>query len=133
MVVVVMVVVVVVMVCVCVCVCVCVSCVMREERWTGDEEGDEEVQAGEKGDEEIEHDNALKTLQFMKASTMIHAHQYEVVDHVDAHDRLDRPHSSPSHRKPRSREAEKPRSRKPLLLLRSRDSNPGRSSRSTGC
>jgi hypothetical protein len=82
---------------------------MREERWTGDEEGDEEVQAGEKGDEEIEHDNALKTLQFMKASTMIHAHQYEVVDHVDAHDRLDRPHSSPSHRKPRSREAEKPK------------------------
>jgi len=82
---------------------------MRKERWTGDEEGDEEVQAGEKGDEEIEHDNALKTLQFMKASTMIHAHQYEVVDHVDAHDRLDRPHSSPSHRKPRSREAEKPK------------------------
>ena len=108
---------------------------MREERWTGDEEGDEEVQAGEKGDEEMEHDNALKTLQFMKASTMVHAHQYKVVDldHVDAHDRLDRPHSSPSHRKPRSREAEKPRSRKPLLLLRSRDLNPGRSSRSTGC
>ena len=106
--------------------CVCVSCVMREERWTGDEEGDEEVQAGEKGDEEIEHDNALKTLQFMKASTMIHAHQYEVVDHVDAHDRLDRPHSSPSHRKPKAE------SRKPLLLRSSRDSNPGRSSRSIG-
>jgi hypothetical protein len=95
-------------VCVCVCVCVCVSCVMREERWTGDEEGDEEVQAGEKGDEEIEHDNALKTLQFMKVSTMVHAHQYEVVDHVDAHDRLDRPHSSPSHRKPKA-ESRKPK------------------------
>ena len=51
--------------------------------------------------EEIEHDNALKTLQFMKVSTVVHAHQYEVVDHVDAYDRLDRPHSSPSHRKPK--------------------------------
>ena len=99
---------------------------MREERWTGDEEGDEEVQAGEKGDEEMKHDNALKTLQFMKASTMVHAHQYKVVDHVDAHDRLDRPHSSPSHRKPKAE------SRKPLLLRSSRDSNPGRSSRSIG-
>ena len=39
-----------------------------------------------KGDEEIEHDNALKTLQFMKVSTMVHAHQYEVVDHVNAHE-----------------------------------------------
>ena len=46
----------------------CVSCVMREERWTGDEEGDEEVQVGEKGDEEIEHDNALETLQLVKTS-----------------------------------------------------------------
>jgi hypothetical protein len=27
-----------------------------------------QVQAGEKGDEEIEHDNVLKTLQFMKVS-----------------------------------------------------------------
>jgi hypothetical protein len=68
----------------------------------------------------------------MKVSTMVHAHQYEVVDHVNAHE--EKKTIVPTrHQVTESREAEKPKAAAAAAQQRSRDSNPGRSSRSTGC